>query len=219
MNRWLPGVERHETAAQGGYGVPSRGMVATAVVHHVMEGWLSTMVRWAQERPAHHQASYHFGIGMDGRIVQFVPIDTPAWHAGRRDDGVNPTWSLWDRSRNPGGHTVAVAREGFHNNSWTLEQIDAAIRVTAWVMNEHGITPSIETLIGHYELNPVTRANDPGGGWDKDRMLDEISVANSGLPPVLSRRDALWAVYRNGATPVRVEGQRDVYEFQTRRQR
>ncbi|KKK58048.1 hypothetical protein LCGC14_3048390, partial [marine sediment metagenome] len=65
MNRWLSGVERHETAAQGGYGNVQGAMQATAVVHHVMEGWLSTMVRWAEERPVHHQASYHFGIGMD----------------------------------------------------------------------------------------------------------------------------------------------------------
>ncbi|KKN74329.1 hypothetical protein LCGC14_0391300 [marine sediment metagenome] len=175
MNRWMPGAERHETAAQGGYGVPSRGMEATAVVHHVMEGWLSTMVRWSEERPAHHEASYHFGIGMDGGIVQFVPIDTPAWHAGRRDDSVDPTWSLWDGARNPGGHTVAVAREGFHDKPWTPEQIDAAVRITAWVMGEHEIAPYVATLIGHYELNPVTRANDPGGGWDKAAMLELIS--------------------------------------------
>ena len=49
-------------------------------------------------------------------------------------------------------------------------------------------------------------------------MLDEINRGSSGLPPALSRYDALMAVWRNGATPVRVEGQRDVYEFFSRRQ-
>lgn len=183
MNRWMSGVERHETAAQGGYGVPSGQMEATAVCVHVMEGWLSTMIRWSEERPVHHQASYHFGLGMDGRIVQFVPIDTPAWHAGRRDD-TDPTWPLWDRNRNPGGHTVAVAREGFHDKLWTPEQTEAAIRVTAWIMGEHEITPSAETLIGHYELNPVTRAQDPGGDWDKAAMLAAISGETPPVPGV-----------------------------------
>lgn len=216
MERWMPGAERHETAAQGGYGVAQGEMQATAVVMHVMEGWLSTMVRWAEERPAFHQASYHLGLGLDGRIVQFVPIDNPAWHAGRRDDGVNPTWPLWEPSRNPGGHTVAIAREGFAKDPWTPEQLEAAPKVIAWAMEQHGIEPSRETLIGHYELNPITRAHDPGH-WDKDRMLDEIARASSGLPEPLSRIEGFMAVWRNGSTPVRVEGNRDVYEFTRRR--
>ena len=214
MDRWMPGVERVETAAQGGYGVSRGAMRATAVVHHVMEGWLSTMIRWAQERPVHHETSYHFGLGLDGRIVQFVPIDTPAWHAGRRDTR-NPTWPLWDVRRNPGGHTVAVAREGFHGDPWTPEQIEAAVSVTAWIMEQHTIEPAVETLIGHYELNPLTRAHDPGGGWDKDAMFAAIEPDE--LPPKLSRMDAFLAVWRNGARGVRVEGGRDVYEFRKRR--
>ncbi len=234
MNRWMPGVERHETAAQGGYGVARDQMRATAVVMHVMEGWLSTMIRWSQERPVFHEASYTVGLGLDGRIVQFVPIDNPAWHAGRRDyvdaqgrsvkrsdSGarlLEPTWPLWEPSRNPGGHTVAIAREGFAKNPWTPEQLEAAPKVIAWAMEQHDIIPSRETLIGHYELNSITRANDPGGNWDKDRMLDEIARASSGLPDPLSRVEAMWAVYRNGSTPVRVEGGRDVFEFSRRQQ-
>lgn len=191
MNGWMPGVERVETAAQGGYGVATGQFHAKAVCCHVIEGWLSTMKMWARERPPHHEASYHFVTALDGHIVQFVRIDNTAWHAGRRDyvdaSGrlvssrapgariVEPTWPLWNKASNPGAETVAIAREGFSVNPWTPEQVDATVRIAAWVMEQHGLAPSAETLIGHYELNPRTRTNDPGWGWDKDVLLALLS--------------------------------------------
>jgi N-acetyl-anhydromuramyl-L-alanine amidase AmpD len=201
MDRWMPGAVRVETAAQGGYGVAPGEMRATAIVHHVMEGWLSTMIQWAQERPPHHEASYHFGIGVDGRIVQFVPLDDPAWHVGRRDEGNDPTWTLWDPRRNPGGHTIGVAREGFHADPWTPQQIEAAIAITAWAMRRHEIEPSTETLIGHFELNPVTRAQDPGGGWDRDAML--AAIRSDALPeiPAPMQPPEVWRVLADAFAP------------------
>lgn len=201
MIPWMPGVERAETAARGGYGGVDPGrMRARAICLHVVEGWVSTMKMWAKERPAHHYASYHFVIGMDGHIVQFLPIGDQAWHAGRRDyvdaSGrlvasdvpgarlVEPTWPLWDPSVNPGGETVAIAREGFSVNSWTPEQLDSAILIASWVMEEHGIIPSSETLIGHSELNPASRSRDPGGEWDKERMISLIGN-NTQQPGIL----------------------------------
>lgn len=174
MTGWMPDVERAETAAQGGYSVEDGEMKATAVVIHVIEGWLTTMIEWARERPVHHQASYHFVVGLSGAVTQFVPIFTPAWHAGRRDDGTPPTWSGWDPPRNPGGHTVAIAREGFASHDWAPVQIRATVEVCKWVMARHGIIPAVENLIGHYELNPVSRAHDPGGDWDKLEMIAAI---------------------------------------------
>ena len=79
------------------------------------------------------------------------------------------------------------------------------------IARQASITPS--------GLNPASRARDPGGGWDKDRMLDEINRSSSGLPPALSRREAFMAVWFNGPTPVRGEGGRDVYAFPRRRGR
>lgn len=190
VESWMPGVERFLTKALGGYGVPEGEMVARAVVHHVVVGWLRTMIEWSKERPAHHQASYHFVIGEDGRIVQFVPITTPAWHAGRRDyvnatgrlvdrndpgaKLVEPTWSRWDPGANPGGQTVAIAREGMADKPWTAAQLDAADRVTAWVMIQHGLKPNAGTLISHAALNPITREHDPGKGWDRPARMEAV---------------------------------------------
>lgn len=220
---WMPGIERIETAAFGGrpYGVTDGEMHAEAVVNHVMEGWLSTMIAWAHERPFHHDKGYHFGLGVDGRIVQFSPIDTPAWHAGRRDDGKGgnplapPTWPLHDDSPiNAGGRTVAIAREGMSAQPWTPEQLDASVRITTWVLAQHGLKPTPETIIGHSELNPATRAHDPGGGWDKNEII--AALLPPLLPPTLTRSQRMWAVFSNGSVPMRVDGEYGVYEFRRR---
>lgn len=221
---WLPGADRAPTAAKGGYGVADGEMVPTATVWHVMQGHLSTMRLWAAERPAHHEASYHFGLGLNGDVVQFVPIFTPAWHAGRLDN-VYPTWPGYRPDMNPGGHTIGVAAEGFHDSSdvWNPVQLAAAVDIQRWIGDQTGMAPTVETVIGHREIAPVSRANDPGSKWPQ---LWLIQNATAGLlPPKLNLKRPRWATYAralmrmggNRVTPLRREARDDVYELRYRR--
>ena len=52
----------------------------------------------------HPQSSYHLAVGRDGDVLQLVPLDRAAWHAGDgRLDGARP---------NPRSVGVALCNRG-----------------------------------------------------------------------------------------------------------
>jgi N-acetyl-anhydromuramyl-L-alanine amidase AmpD len=197
---WMTGVERAETAARGGYGITSGEMRPTGTIHHVMEGHLSTMRLWAAERPVHHQASYHFGLGLDGSVVQFVPIFTPAWHSGRLDKAL-PTWAGWQDGTSVNSHTVSVAAEGFWNRTWNSAQVESAISVQRWITEQTGIEPSAATIIGHREVAPTSRANDPGPNWPQDLIIEKSTEAGELAPPPELTKAEMIASFRDLLMP------------------
>ncbi|MYE31660.1 MAG: N-acetylmuramoyl-L-alanine amidase [Chloroflexi bacterium] len=182
MAEWMPGVERIPTAAVGGDITP-RG-----VMSHVMQGWQATMIRWARERPRVTKKSAHFTIGRDGRVAQHVPIRRQAWHAGRLDPGEPPRWPLLPRGANPNDYAVGIEHEGFSGEPWPEPQVQATIRVHVWLFSELGLTPSEETVIGHFATAPASRAADPGPTWPRARILDALR-AHDDAPAALTRAD------------------------------
>ena len=223
---WLPGAERVETLARGGYGIAAGAMVPDTCVYHVIQGWMSTMKLWAIEDPVHNATSYHFVLGLDGEIVQFVPIFTPAWHAGRLDDTTEypPTWPLWRPLVSPNSHTIAVAAEGLSDagNVWNSAQMAAAGEVQRWIGEQTGIRPTKETIIGHREIAPKTRSHDPGPRWSKAAVIE---AAQKRLPPPLTLKNPGWGAYAkslmrmggNRQTPLRSDERFHYYEGRYRR--
>lgn len=190
---WMPGVERAETAAKGGYGIANGTMKPTAVVYHVMQGHLSTMRLWASERPAHHQSSYHFGLALGGSIVQFAGIGTPTWHAGRLDQ-IKPSWPGWEDGTSVNSHTLSIAAEGFsQRNAWTDAQVESAITVQRWINQETGLESSDTTIIGHRDIAPTSRQNDPGPRWPKDLIIEKSAPGEAAPPPELTRPELITA--------------------------
>lgn len=184
---WCPFAERIETEAQGGYGIPPGQMQPIAVVNHIMQGFQRTMIAWAQERPARTEASAHFSIGRDGRLVQHVSIFTSAWHAGRLDSGRNPTWALWVPGMNPNANTVGIEHEGFsvapghaydyvygQSQPWPAPMVEASIRVQEWICEQAWIVPGEHTIIRHGDLAPASRRDDPGATWPRTMMLASL---------------------------------------------
>src|SRR5688572_809952 len=106
---WMPDVEQIPTQEWGYPDVAEDGMYPQAVMHHLMQGYIGTMVGWAQN--CNGGKSAHFLVGRDGRIVQTVSIWNPAWHAG---DVNNPSWQLMSQfGTNPNKFTVGIEQEGF----------------------------------------------------------------------------------------------------------
>ena len=188
MTPWMPEVDHVPTAAFGYTNVPVGSMRPVAVVSHIMQGYQSTMVQWAKERPPSAQKSAHFTIGRSGKIVQHVGIFDPAWHAGIIRE---PSWALIRPGSNPNLYTVGIEHEGFSVDPgyaydylysdakpWPQEMVEASIRVHRWILAETGILPSIDSVIGHRNIDGVTRANDPGMAWPQARIIAALK------PPV-----------------------------------
>ncbi|MXZ63297.1 MAG: N-acetylmuramoyl-L-alanine amidase [Chloroflexi bacterium] len=186
---WMPGVERIPTAAVGGDITP-RG-----VMSHVMQGWQATMIRWARERPRVTKKSAHFTIGRDGRVVQHVPVRRQAWHAGRLDPGEPPRWPLLPSGANPNDYAIGIEHEGFSGEPWPEPQVQATILVHVWLFSELGLTPSEETVIGHFMTAPASRAADPGPTWPRARILEALGDSLD-TPALLTRADYERAALR-----------------------
>jgi hypothetical protein len=181
-----------------------------------MQGYKRTMDDWARNGTG-PQKSVHFAIGRDGSASQYVSIFDPSWHAGKLDS-VPPTWPLYPRGANPNKITIGFEHEGFSvdpltygydylydaSHPWPEPMVQKTIQLHSWVSDQlkgRGIfTPSKMTIIGHNEISPLSRANDPGRQWPRDRIIGALAEGrNFAVPPPLSRTQLIMALYnRNG---------------------
>ena len=222
-NDWMPGVRTLETAATS-----ARTLEPEAVVCHVIQGWRATMDTWAAERPTVNQASYHFVIDTDGMATQYVPISKRAWHAGRVPDqkAAAALWSSYKPGINPNDYTIGIGAEGRSESAWTPAQHAGCVTILRWLNEEWGMTIDEDTLATHSQLDPVSRAHDPGPNFMKewliahttDLPLDADEPADPNKPPPLGPFDSQrWAeAWSRGATPIRTDGDDHIYEIKIR---
>jgi N-acetyl-anhydromuramyl-L-alanine amidase AmpD len=156
-NGWAPFATKR-ALTNGAYWPGRQGQTAIAVVLHSAEGPLSAIYPWFN-RSGSNQSS-HFGIGKDGAIEQYVSIVDSAWANG---DVKSPHWSKLIPGVNPNLYTISIEMEGYSTEVRTAAMNASVGKVLRWVHDQIGLVyvPQ-ETLIGHYQINSVDRANDPG---------------------------------------------------------
>lgn len=60
---------------------PRRATEITAIIYHyTASGAQADTVKYFQDRAS--KVSAHYVLGRDGKVVQMVPLDQAAWHAG-----------------------------------------------------------------------------------------------------------------------------------------
>jgi N-acetylmuramoyl-L-alanine amidase len=74
-NDWVVGVEREPTKKMGGTINP------IGIVYHYTAGWTTAGDVYTLAKSS-RQASAHVVLGRDGELVQIVPFNRKAWHAG-----------------------------------------------------------------------------------------------------------------------------------------
>lgn len=163
-----------EGSIKYGYPVGTKGrngQKVIAIVSHVMEG---TLVG-SDAHFRHVDASTHFGIGKNGAIWQWVDLNNAAWGNG---DVKNPSWKLMPpKGISPNLVTVSIEHEGFTGQALTPEQKKASFHLQAWLCQELNIKPSPDTIIGHYQINSVTRARCPGDSFPWNELFTYLSQA------------------------------------------
>ena len=235
---WMPGVVEAPTEAYGYADVAAGSMVPIAVMSHIMQGYQPTMVAWANERPRVTPKSAHFTVGRTGDVIQHVGIYDPAWAAGRVAD---PTWRLLPADASTADSTpnklcVHIEHEGFsvppqygydylydETHAWPQPMVQSSIEVQRWCLGELGVDASADAVIGHFMTDGVSRADDPGSAWPRQRILAELGAAD--LPQELTLLNPRWPSYGqalgryNGhrVTPLRRDARFDYYELRLRR--
>ena len=165
----------------------------TIVIHFTAGSSAQSSAKWLCNPQA--KASAHVVVGKKGEIIQLVPFDTIAWHAGKSSwdnrVGLNK-YSIGIEIDNPGrlekrqngfytyfGSVIEdnLVIEAIHRNehkptywcAYTENQI-LAVRDLCWLLKQ---TYPIETIVGHEEISPG-RKIDPGPAFPLDVIRKQV---------------------------------------------
>jgi len=108
------------------------------------------------------RVSSHFLIRRDGELLQFVPIERRAWHAGA---------SSWRGRERCNDFSIGVELEGSDAGEFTDAQY---LRLTALVQALKAALP-LRDIAAHSDVAPG-RKTDPGPGFDWPRLLGELAA-------------------------------------------
>jgi len=104
------------------------------------------------------RVSSHVLVRRDGSLVQYVPFDRKAWHAGR---------SCFQAREQCNDFSIGVELEGTDEVPYTNAQYQTLIELTRALMLVYpGIVPG--TIAGHSDIAPG-RKTDPGPAFDWQR--------------------------------------------------
>lgn len=104
------------------------------------------------------RASAHLLIRRDGQIVQYVPFQLRAWHAGKSEYAGRSTCNDF---------SIGIELEGADGTPYTDEQYEALARVTLALLRSYP-TLSPERIAGHSDISPG-RKTDPWENFDWGR--------------------------------------------------
>lgn len=163
------------------------------IVHYTAGQTLDGAVSWFMNPAA--RASAHFVVASDGSIVQMVPLDRRAWHAGEsRWDGLKSLnahsigieivnagklhrtsrgWVTWAERVVPEDEvTVATHKHESVATGWheyTAEQIDAVLELGVALHAAFGF----KDVLGHDDIAP-DRKKDPGPLFPLDALRGRL---------------------------------------------
>ena len=96
----------------------------------------------------------HCLIRREGEIVQYVPFDKRAWHAGQ---------SSYQGVENCNDFSIGIELEGTDDLPYTDEQYRALSQITQSLVKYYGLKH--EDITGHSDIAPG-RKTDPGAAFD-----------------------------------------------------
>ena len=174
-------IVQHRTPNQSSRG----GYKPCLIVWHIADGTFNGTVSW-EKNPA-SQTSSHFVLGENGEIAQLVPLTEAAWTQGKVNNPTHPLVKM-RKNVNPNLYCISVECEGFWKDTkgkLTDKQLKAAAWLTSYIVEEvdriYGVEIPIdrEHMIGHCEINPVTRSHCPGELF----QFDELIALATDTPP------------------------------------
>jgi N-acetyl-anhydromuramoyl-L-alanine amidase len=111
------------------------------------------------------KVSSHFLIRRDGEVVQFVPVERRAWHAGA---------SSWRGRNRCNDFSVGIELEGTEEDAFTDPQYQA---LTHLIRDLRKNLP-IRDIAAHSDVAPG-RKTDPGPHFDWARVLASLGQASA----------------------------------------
>lgn len=131
------------------------GQFAGQAVEQLFLGTLDTASDPAVASLAGVRVSAHLFIRRNGELVQFVPFDERAWHAGR---------SHWQGLDGLNDYAVGIELEGDSQQGYTYSQY-RGLAQASWALSQRYPNMTLSRTVGHEYIAPY-RKEDPGPGFD-----------------------------------------------------
>ena len=121
------------------------------------------------------RVSAHLLGRRDGTVVQYVPFNLKAWHAGK---------SWFEGREQCNDFSIGIELEGCDERPFSDAQYGSLIAITAGLLEAYpGL--SAERICGHSDIAPG-RKTDPGPCFDWSRYRQGLQNACSTKPPAVS---------------------------------
>ena len=136
------------------------GEWGTPYVRDLFMGTLDVAAHPSFDLLAGVKVSAHLFIDRKGHIVQFVPFEKRAWHAGP---------SMFDGRTHCNDFSIGIELEGSDTAPFTDAQYEALLSATKAIQALYPLITK-ERIVGHSDVAP-SRKTDPGPLFDWDRFF------------------------------------------------
>lgn len=173
---------------------------------HITDGSFGGAVTWLCNPAA--QASAHFVVAQDGRVVQLVPIEDTAWCNGTSDLASNSAYyghstlpTVVARKVNANKYTISIEHEGAYlttHGVLTVKQLATTIDLIAFIRAEvkriYNVVIPLDRahIVGHYQITPINKPNCPGAGFQFDTIIKTLKDREMIAPSVTIEMVRKW---------------------------
>jgi AmpD protein len=111
------------------------------------------------------KVSAHLLVRRNGKVIQFVPFNRRAWHAGE---------SVFQDRPRCNDYSIGIELEGSDTNPYTDRQYVQLMALCRCLMQTY---PAItaDRIVGHCHIAP-DRKTDPGPSFDWDRLRAGLAI-------------------------------------------
>jgi N-acetylmuramoyl-L-alanine amidase len=150
-----------------------------AIMLHVMDGFLYGCDAWFNNRES--GVSAHYGVGGESfeEVHRYINEWDTAWHTGGNANG---TWNFLGLPKDrPNFYTIGIEMQGGYLGQAIHEKtLNKTVELVSDICLRHSLPVTRERIIGHSDVNQVSRQNCPGIDLDKfvKRVVEYIAKLN-----------------------------------------
>ena len=109
------------------------------------------------------RVSSHIYIKRTGEMIQFVPLNMRAWHAGE---------SCYKGIDDCNNYSIGIELEGTDNDHFSNQQYESLIKISRLIIKNYPVINK-DNIVGHSDISPG-RKTDPGNKFEWRRYLDAL---------------------------------------------
>ena len=109
------------------------------------------------------KVSSHLYIKRNGKMIQFVPLNKRAWHAGE---------SSYEGIKDCNDYSIGIELEGSDSDYFSDEQYKTLIKTTKSIIKNYSEIDK-DKIVGHSDIAPG-RKTDPGNKFEWNRYFNAL---------------------------------------------